>query len=120
MPFTYIVLHIDHVATGDLSEDEFELVPESVLKLSVKLSLPGISLSLVSGKPTEIFHAWLDTITVEAESGTLENTLLLEVLGCQVDSQLHNKVYDTVLWGRADGSKPVFHVAINMGLTSAR
>jgi len=61
-----------------LSEDDFELVRESVLALSVRLSLPGVSLSLVSGAPAEIFHAWLDTITLEVEAGSLEKTLQLE------------------------------------------
>jgi hypothetical protein len=111
------VLQIEEAFTGEVPtlEGDFEVIEPSMVGLAVKLSLPGISVSLVSGVPNEIFHAWLDTISLEVESGTRERTLQLTVAGCQVDSQLHSKVYDTVLWGKAQEKKPFFHLAINMG-----
>ena len=100
----------------DIDEEDFEVVGSPVhVEMALLLTLPGVSISFVSGTPNEIFHAWLDSIQLELESGELQKTLELNVVALQIDNQLQNKVYDTVVWGAAVEQKPFFHLAVNLG-----
>ncbi len=102
---------------GEIGEDDFEQVAVATVDWAISVSIPGVSLSLVSGAPAEIFHAFLDVITLDIEAGQEQQTLEFNVSGLQVDNQLRNKVYETVLWGRASENKPFFHLAVNRGLS---
>lgn len=101
----------------DLSDDDFAMVGSERSEWVLHVSVPGISLSLVSGYPAEIFHAFLDVITLDLEGGPTQQMLELNVGGLQVDNQLSTKVYDTVLWGKTTEGKPFVHVAVNRGLS---
>ena len=102
----------------DLSDDDFAMVESSAeAEWALHVSVPGVSLSLVSGYPAEIFHAFLDVISLDLEGGPTQQTLELNIGGLQVDNQLSTKVYDTVLWGKTMEGKPFVHIAINRGLS---
>ena len=106
----------DEEVDADMDESDFEVVGGPIqVQLALHVSLPGVSVSLVSGAPSEICHAWLDTISLDVEGGPEQQTLELNIARLQVDNQLQNKVYGTVAWGDAVEGKPFFHLAVNRG-----
>lgn len=109
------VLSIEEEGERQLLVDDFKDLAPPVTNCIVVFTIPGISVSLVSGRPEEICHAWLDTISLEIQAGTEQQTLELNIAAFQVDNQLRNKVYETAIWGRSVDEKPFFHLAINRG-----
>ncbi len=111
------VLAIEEEGQDALEDEDFILVNSADPEWALHMSIPGISLSLVSGFPAEIFHAYLDLITLDLEGAARQQLLELNIGGLQVDNQLSNKVFDTVLWGKTMENKPFVHIAINRGLS---
>jgi hypothetical protein len=92
------VLSIEEEGQDDLCEEDFDLVSAPRADWATHISIPGVSLSLVSGFPAEIFHAFLDVITLDLEGGPTQQTFELNVAGLQVDNQLSNKVSFCFNW----------------------